>query len=120
MSTTKSLAENPDYVALQSALSLLQTQRDTAKQHILHLSQLKQTFLEEPELFLDQLKARQLDIPQAQKIVKCPRIDWQSYKPQGQLKNVIDQGVVDNVVIKASINTLLIQEHYSIFKRRYY
>ena len=105
--TATELDKNPDYLALQSALTLLAEQRQAAETHIVHLAELRETYLLQPHLFIKGLKEATLDIPPSQHILKCPRVEWSRYYPEGSvlpqqahLPVVVEQGVVDNVVMK--------------------
>lgn len=72
---------NPDYIALTSALSLLQTQRSVACNDLIQLKKLKSDALETPELFLTTLRrtGKLHNAPKMQRIARAPMVSWKKY-----------------------------------------
>jgi hypothetical protein len=80
-SPNATLATNPDYIALQSALSLLNTQQKQAVEDMHTLLQLKQKALADPVWFKHLAESGRLSdmVPKKQNIVKCPKVEWERY-----------------------------------------
>jgi hypothetical protein len=80
-----SLANNPDYIALQSALTILNAQHKQAIDDMHNLLQLKQKALADPAWFIKLAETRQLNdmVPKSQNIVKCPKVEWERYGSLG-------------------------------------
>lgn len=78
-SESTSLNENPDYIALTSALSMLTKQQRTSKKDLVTLSQLRQQAVESPEEFLQQLKSAKMTFPKSLHVAMVPQIDWDQY-----------------------------------------
>lgn len=94
------LDNNPDYIALNSALSLLEGQKKSAQEDIIKLSQLKQQALEEPETIYEQL-ARDgsiMGVPKPQSVVKVPVIPFEKYGIENpRLTRRLNRGIMDTV-----------------------
>ncbi|KAH6604721.1 hypothetical protein Trco_006428 [Trichoderma cornu-damae] len=95
---------NPDVIALRSAISVLQMQKNRATADIQALSQIKNEAVEHPDEFIRDLahgrigRGPQLDagedeaarawvahpIPKAQDVVRCPPINWSQYAVVGE------------------------------------
>lgn len=75
------LSNNPDYIALTSALSLLQTQRSRARTDILQLHRLKSEALADPSRFIAQLRktGKVAGAPRVQRVVRAPMVHWGQY-----------------------------------------
>jgi hypothetical protein len=76
-----SLSENPDYLALQSALNLLNAQHRQAVEDMQKLHTLKNKAIADPVWFKQLVEAGQLSdmVPRKQQIVRCPKVDWERY-----------------------------------------
>lgn len=96
---------NPDYIALTSALTLLQNQRSIACKDLVELQRLKSEALSNPQGFLQNLQQGSASgsgnsssrIPKMQRVVKAPLVSWQNYGIQGQdpLRQQ-SKGIMDN------------------------
>lgn len=111
--TTIDVQDNPDYIALTSALSLLQMQLQIAQNDIVTLRNLKMDAMSNPEQFLLHLKSNtnpnatstndtsrglKSMIPSMQRIVKIPLISWDKYGiDNSSLDAQIKKGVVDRL-----------------------
>jgi len=75
------LAANPDYIALQSALSILNAQQKQVVEDMHTLLQLKQKALADPLWFKHLAETGRLSdmVPKKQNIVKCPKVEWERY-----------------------------------------
>src|SRR5271163_2767600 len=84
-SPAPSLANNPDYMALQSSLSLLNSQHRQVVDDMHALLSLKEKALADPAWFKHVLLAGEIqsEIPQKIDIVRCPRVEWEKYGPLG-------------------------------------
>ena len=84
-SPAPSLANNPDYMALQSSLSLLNSQHRQVVDDMHTLLSLKEKALADPAWFKHVLLAGEIqsEIPKRLNIVRCPRVDWEKYGPLG-------------------------------------
>ncbi len=82
--------ENPDYIALKSTLSLLESQRKQSTKDILKLDLLKTEALSNPQMFINNLQTNSHKIPVMQKIVQVPKIDMKKY-PVGNSNVVNDE-----------------------------
>jgi hypothetical protein len=84
-SPAPTLANNPDYVALQSSLTVLNAQYRQASEDMHTLLSLKQKALSNPAWFKQILLTGQLGklVPRKQNIVRCPRVEWEKYGPLG-------------------------------------
>ena len=84
-SPAPNLANNPDYIALQSSLTLLNQQLRQAVDDMHTLLALKEKALANPTWFRHIALTGGLSkiVPQKQNIVLCPRIDWEKYRPLG-------------------------------------
>lgn len=89
----QSIETNPDYIALTSALALLQNQRNIACKDLVELQRLKSEALSDPQAFLQNLQQTSTAdgsgsngsrIPKMQRVVKAPLISWKNYGIQGQ------------------------------------
>lgn len=94
------LENNPDYLALSSALSLLQAQRDRARNDIVQLSKLKAEALINPESFIANLKrtGKIKDAPQMQTIVRTPYIPWEQYGLDNLDTQMLDRQLKKGIV----------------------
>lgn len=96
------LDNNPDYIALTSALSLLQTQRTRARNDIVQLNKLKTEALADPTRFVTELKktGHIQNAPEMQAIVRTPLISWNQYGLDNQetkmLEYQIRKGIVEH------------------------
>lgn len=105
MSASPNLAENSDYIALTSALSMLTRQQETSKRDLVKLSQMRQQAVEQPEQFLDKVKDGQVAFPKALYVTMVPSIDWNQYDFENReldaaferQKKASKQGVVEEV-----------------------
>jgi len=84
-SPAPTLANNPDYIALQSSLSLLNAQHRQAVEDMHTLVALKEKALANPAWFKHLALTGQLGklVPQKQNIIRCPRVDWEKYGSLG-------------------------------------
>lgn len=84
-SPVPTLANNPDYLALQSSLSLLNAQHRQAVDDMQTLVALKEKALANPEWFRHLVETGELGkiVPQRQNIVRCPRVEWEKYGSMG-------------------------------------
>lgn len=104
-SVSPNLAENSDYIALTSALSMLTRQQETSKRDLVKLSQMRQQAVEQPEQFLDKVKDGQVAFPKALYVTMVPSIDWNQYDFENReldaaferQKKASKQGVVEEV-----------------------
>jgi hypothetical protein len=90
----QSIETNPDYIALTSALTLLQNQRNIACKDLVELQRLKSEALSDPQAFFQNLQQSAAAggdgsngssrIPKMQRIVKAPLVSWKNYGIQGQ------------------------------------
>lgn len=104
-SPSSDLAQNTDYIALTSALSMLTRQQETSKRDLVKLSQMRQEAVEQPEQFLDKVKDGQVAFPKALYVTMVPSIDWNQYDFENReldaaferQKKVSKQGVVEEV-----------------------
>ena len=86
-STADKLAENTDYIALQSALGLVESQSKQIKQEMIQLSHLQKIFshprkhADEARSFITKLMNNEkTNLPKPMNIIKCPNVDWSKYK----------------------------------------
>lgn len=93
---------NPDYIALTSALSLLQTQRSVACNDLIQLKKLKSDALEMPELFVASLKrtGKLQNVPKMQRITRAPIISWKKYRIENA---VLDHRLARGLVERQSV-----------------
>lgn len=94
------LENNPDYIALNSALSLLKGQKKSAQEDIIKLRQLKQQALENPETIYEQLaKDGSIGgVPKPQSVVKVPVIPFEKYGIENaRLSKRLKSGIMDTV-----------------------
>jgi len=84
-SPAPALANNPDYLALQSSLTLLNAQHRQAVEDMQTLVTLKEKALANPEWFRHLLFTGELGkiVPQKQNVVRCPRVEWEKYGSMG-------------------------------------
>ena len=84
-SPAPTLANNPDYLALQSSLSLLKAQHRQAVEDMQALVTLKEKALANPAWFKHLVVTGQLGkmVPRKQNIVRCPRVEWDKYGSMG-------------------------------------
>jgi hypothetical protein len=95
---------NPDVIALRSAITVLQMQRNRATADIQTLSQIKNDALDNPDEFIRDLAQGRIgqgvrpdagddeasrawaaqSIPKAQDVVRCPPINWSQYAVVGE------------------------------------
>lgn len=97
---------NPDYIALTSALSLLLNQRKVACNDLVHLKKLKTNALNDPERFLSDLRrtGRLPNVPKMQRIVRAPVVSWKSYGIENvHLDHQIARGLVDKTPVLTPI-----------------
>ncbi|ANZ77628.1 BA75_04593T0 [Komagataella pastoris] len=73
------LADNPDYIALCSTLSLLKQQRGLVTQDIQRLQETKMEAMQDPSSFLRRLATRQVTLPGLTKVIVSPSIHWSKY-----------------------------------------
>lgn len=114
------LDDNPDAMALRSALSILQIQRQQALQDMRDLERMKRAALADPEQFVKDLQDGKLvkapregvgvdasdlaaeesgkevvskfgDLPSAQNITRCPPVEWAKYHIVGEPLDRIHQ-----------------------------
>jgi hypothetical protein len=84
-SPAPTLANNLDYIALQSSLTLLNAQHRQAIEDMRALVVLKEKALANPAWFKDMVITGQLGklVPQKQNVIRCPRVDWEKYGSLG-------------------------------------
>ena len=84
-SPAPTLANNPDYLALQSSLTLLNAQHRQAVEDMQALVTLKEKALANPAWFKHLVVTGQLGkmVPRKQNIVRCPRVEWDKYGSMG-------------------------------------
>jgi len=84
-SPAPSLVNNPDYIALQSSLTLLNAQHLQAVEDMHTLGALKEKALANPAWFRHLVVTGGLGkmVPQKQNIVRCPKVDWEKYGSMG-------------------------------------
>jgi hypothetical protein len=84
-SAVPTLANNPDYLALQSSLSLLNAQHRQAMEDMQTLVVLKEKALANPAWFRHLVETGELGkiVPQRQNVVRCPRVEWEKYGSMG-------------------------------------
>lgn len=84
-SPVPTLANNPDYLALQSSLSLLNAQHRQAVEDMQTLVALKEKALANPAWFRHLVQTGELGkiVPQRQNIIQCPRVEWEKYGSMG-------------------------------------
>ena len=84
-SPTPALVNNPDYIALQSSLSLLNSQHRQVIEDMHTLFTLKEKALANPSWFKAQLMNGELSemVPKKQNVVRCPRVEWEKYGSLG-------------------------------------
>ncbi|PTB69864.1 hypothetical protein BBK36DRAFT_1085317, partial [Trichoderma citrinoviride] len=94
---------NPDVIALRSAITVLQIQKNRATADIQTLSQIKNAAIEHPDDFVRDLVQGRIGqgaqaqssggnepawiahpIPKAQDVVRCPPINWSQYAVVGE------------------------------------
>ncbi|KAM0255421.1 hypothetical protein ACHAQJ_005789 [Trichoderma viride] len=95
---------NPDVIALRSAITVLQMQRNRATADIQALSQIKNEAIDHPDEFIRDLAQGRIGqgarpdagddeatrawaaqpIPKAQDVVRCPPINWSQYAVVGE------------------------------------
>ncbi|VVT51289.1 uncharacterized protein SAPINGB_P003047 [Magnusiomyces paraingens] len=93
------IENNPDYIALTSALSILESQRAKARRDIICLKNLKTEALRNPEDFMREVRktGRVYGAPTMQNIVRAPFIQWEKYGIDlSDLEQRIRRGIVDN------------------------
>jgi hypothetical protein len=84
-SPAPTLYNNPDYIALQSSLSLLNSQHRQAVEDMHTLVSLKEKALANPAWFKHLVLTGQLGdlVPKKQNVVRCPRVEWEKYGSLG-------------------------------------
>jgi hypothetical protein len=84
-SPAPNLNNNPDYMALQSSLTLLKQQHRQAVEDMHTLLTLKEKALADPAWFQHTVVTGGLDkiVPKQQNVVKCPRVEWEKYGSLG-------------------------------------
>lgn len=97
--TTVSMNENPDAIALESTVEILQKQKQKSIRDIQKLRRIKQEALAKPEEFLNKLKEGKIssektgaseeetlpdEIPVPQNVVRMPPINWAKYHIVGE------------------------------------
>jgi hypothetical protein len=84
-SPAPTLANNLDYIALQSSLTLLNTQHHQAVEDMHTLVTLKEKALANPAWFKHLLVTGELSkmVPKKQNVVRCPRVEWEKYGSLG-------------------------------------
>jgi len=84
-SPAPTLYNNPDYIALQSSLSLLNSQHRQAVDDMHTLVSLKEKALANPAWFKHLVLTGQLGdlVPKKQNVVRCPRVEWEKYGSLG-------------------------------------
>lgn len=78
------LGTNCDYLALTSSLRLLNTNKGKIEREIVDLSQMLDFHAKTPDKgeiidFFSKLVDNKLNLPQQNKILRCPLIDWSKY-----------------------------------------
>lgn len=78
------LGTNCDYLALTSSLRLLNTNKSKIEREIVDLSQMLDFHAKNPDKgeiidFFSKLVDNKLNLPQQNKILRCPLIDWSKY-----------------------------------------
>lgn len=78
------LGTNCDYLALTSSLRLLNTNKGKIEREIVDLSQMLDFHAKNPDKgeiidFFSKLVDNKLNLPQQNKILRCPLIDWSKY-----------------------------------------
>ncbi|KAF2498601.1 hypothetical protein BU16DRAFT_548320 [Lophium mytilinum] len=68
-------SENPDVIAMRSAISLLQLQREKSKRDLLTLEKLKTAAVAEPEAFVRELRAGRLQSANPASNILAPTLD---------------------------------------------
>lgn len=93
---THIIATNPDYIALNSALSMLQAQRRQACSDIVELQRLKKEALADPTTFFKNLEsgALAMKLPKMQRITRAPLVSLRKYEGSS-LEHNIKLGLVD-------------------------
>jgi hypothetical protein len=100
-----SLSENPDYLALQSALNLLNAQHRQAVEDMQKLHTLKNKAIADPVWFKQLVEAGQLGdmVPRKQQIVRCPKVDWERYGGLGsRLGRELEKPTLSEAVLTVS------------------
>lgn len=84
-SPAPTLHNNPDYIALQSSLTLLNSQHRQALEDMHTLVSLKEKALSNPAWFKHLVLTGQLGtmVPKKQNVVRCPRVEWEKYGSLG-------------------------------------
>ena len=84
-SPAPTLNHNPDYIALQSSLTLLNSQHRQAVEDMHALVSLKEKALANPVWFKHLVLTGQLGdmVPKKQNVVRCPRVEWEKYGSLG-------------------------------------
>jgi hypothetical protein len=84
-SPVPTLGNNPDYLALQSSLSLLNAQHRQAVEDMQTLVALKEKALANPAWFRHLVETGELGkiVPRRQNIIQCPRVEWEKYGSMG-------------------------------------
>src|SRR5271170_6633732 len=84
-SPAPTLHNNPDYIALQSSLTLLNSQHRQATEDMHTLLSLKEKALANPAWFKHLVLTGQLGdmVPKKQNVVRCPRVEWEKYGSLG-------------------------------------
>lgn len=98
--------DNADAIALRSAISILQMQRNKADQHIRLLNQHKADAVADPQTFVNRLDAAQragsnADLPwkdafTPQALAQCPQINWDQYAIVGEPLDALHREQVNN------------------------
>lgn len=84
-SPAPTLVNNPDYIALQSSLTLLNAQQRQAVEDMHTLVTLKEKALANPAWFKHLVVTGELSkmVPKKQNVVRCPRVEWEKYGSLG-------------------------------------
>jgi len=84
-SPSPALHNNPDYIALRSSLTLLNSQHRQAVEDMHTLVSLKEKALSNPAWFKHSVLTGQLGdmVPKKQNVVRCPRVEWEKYGSLG-------------------------------------
>lgn len=92
-SPAPTLSANPDYLALQSSLVLLNAQHRTAVKDMQTLVRLKEKALANPNWFKHVLLNGEFGkmVPGKQNVVKCPRVEWERYGLGARLGKEIEK-----------------------------
>jgi hypothetical protein len=112
-SPAPTLANNPDYIALQSSLSLLNAQHRQAIDDMHSLVALKEKALANPAWFKHLLVTGQLGklVPQKQNVVRCPRVDWEKYGSLGiRLGREVDKPTPLEPIYTVSVPLIIVLE----------